>query len=324
MPDSRHTISADLAELTLSATLRKLIPSLSWSGAKKLIVNRHVLVNNVLATNDARRLAINDEVKIFAEPNAPVMQSRSIRMLHIDPDLVVVEKPPHIVTQRPDAEKDLPEEKKLLQPTLDELVAKLLPSVSSSRRNPLYVVHRLDRDTSGLMLFALSVRAREAFIDLFTRHAINRTYHAVCMGKLDREKMFDTHIIRDRGDGLRGSVAGVPPADAKRAITHIKPLEPIGSSYTLIECRLETGRTHQIRIHLAEAGHMLCGEHLYTRPNSTAETVVDHSGAPRQALHSTTLSFDHPITKKHLSFSSPLPGDLATWLNRLRVSSVVI
>ena len=317
MPDVAYPpLPEPLAGLTLSATLRKLDPTLSWSAAKKLITTRRLLVNDTLCTNDARRLAVGDRVTVLAEPFVGP-RVPAIRILHLDPDVIVIEKPPHVVTQRPDQERDLSDEKKALQPTLDELVARLLPG-----RAPLYTVHRLDRDTSGLMLFALSVRAREAFIDLFTRHAINRTYHAVCLGIVDAATTYDTHIVRDRGDGLRGSTRLHPaPLDAKHAVTHVRPLELIQNSYTLLECRLETGRTHQIRIHLAEAGHMLCGEKLYTRPAPAVAPVVDPSGAPRQALHSTTLSFTHPITRRELSFSAPLPRDLSAWLARLRAAS---
>lgn len=332
MPDPTHTIPPALAGQTLSATLRQLDGTLSWSAAKRLITSRRVLVNDTLATNDARRVSDGDRVTILDEPQAPVPREQSVRLLHIDADVVVVEKPARVLSHRSGEEKDFSEERKAQQPTLDELVQRLLPGspvaarVRHGKRRapkpaPLYVVHRLDRDTSGLMLFALSARARDAFIDLFSRHAINRTYHAVCLGKLAGPVKFESDIIRDRGDGLRGSLpAGVTNPQAKHAITHVRPIEYLGNAYTILECRLETGRTHQIRIHLAEAGHMLCGEKLYTRPAAGAAEVPDPSGAPRQALHSTTLAFTHPITKRELSFTSPLPKDLAGWLERLRAS----
>lgn len=334
MSNAAHKVSADLEGETLAAGLRRLGGNLSWSVVKKLIAGRKVLVNGALATNDARRLKTGDELTVLQEPYAQVVREQEIRLLHIDPDLVVVDKPPFIVSQRPDQERNLSEEKKALQPTLDEMVMRLLPSTArrppkptrrgrtirnttTPVRTPVYVVHRLDRDTSGLMLFALSPRAREAFIDLFARHVIERTYHAVCLGHVDGPRTFDTHIIRDRGDGLRGSTLS-PNPDAKRAITHVRPVSYIGSNYTLLECRLETGRTHQIRIHLAEAGHMLCGEKLYTRPTPETDEIVDKSGAPRQALHSKTLAFGHPFTSQKLTFESPLPSDLSTWLERLK------
>jgi 23S rRNA pseudouridine1911/1915/1917 synthase len=166
------------------------------------------------------------------------------------------------------------------------------------------------------MLFALSTRGRDTLIDLFSRHEIRRTYLAVVHGRIDQPRTIDSWLVRDRGDGLRGSAP--PGPDAKQAITHLRPIEHLGDAYTLIECRLETGRTHQIRIHLAEIGHMLCGEKLYVRPRADAPVVEDASGAPRQALHSADLQFTHPITHRAMHVTSPLPLDLARWIDRLR------
>jgi 23S rRNA pseudouridine1911/1915/1917 synthase len=178
------------------------------------------------------------------------------------------------------------------------------------------------------MLFALSARARDALIEQFKAHAVRRVYVAVVHRALRDALTMDTMLVRDRGDGLRGSVPpGVAaPPDAQRAVTHVRPIEQIeggdGSSgsgaYSVVECRLETGRTHQIRIHLAETGHMVCGEKLYVRPRANAEAVVDRSGAPRQALHARQLTLVHPIGGHSLEFESPLPRDLAVWLDRLR------
>ena len=138
-------------------------------------------------------------------------------------------------------------------------------------------------------------------------------------GNLSAPKTITSHLIRDRGDGLRGSSPlGADAPDAQIAITHVRPVEHIGDRYTVVECRLETGRTHQIRIHLAEAGHMLCGEKLYLRPTATAAPIPDPSNAPRQALHSKDLRLKHPLTGQDLHFESPLAPDLARWLEKLR------
>ena len=89
----------------------------------------------------------------------------------------------------------------------------------------------------------------------------------------------------------------------------------------MVECRLQTGRTHQIRIHLSETGHPLCGEKVYTRPKPGDPPIPDRSGAPRQALHSAELEFEHPVTGQPMRFTSPLPKDLAQWLQRLRAGT---
>jgi 23S rRNA pseudouridine1911/1915/1917 synthase len=188
------------------------------------------------------------------------------------------------------------------------------------KRYSVIAVHRLDRDTSGLMIFARTQSIAQSLGKAFKNHRIVRKYHAVVHGH-PAEQTFDSILVRDRGDGHRGS----KPADRgddpteQRAITHIRPIEKIGE-YSLIECQLETGRTHQIRIHLSEAGHLLCGDAIYCR-NREGITTPDKSIAPRQALHSATLAFDHPITSAKLSFKMPWPADLHRWLTQLRAES---
>jgi 23S rRNA pseudouridine1911/1915/1917 synthase len=178
-------------------------------------------------------------------------------------------------------------------------------------------VHRLDRDTSGLMIFALTFAAESALTQLFKTHAIERKYLAVVHGH-PAAQTIETFFVRDRGDGLRGSSPrGKDDPAAQHAVTHVRPLERIGD-YSVVECRLETGRTHQIRIHLAEIGHPLCGEKTYRHSASVPHPPQDRSGAPRQALHSHELSFTHPLTARALHFKSQFPPDLAEWIERVR------
>jgi 23S rRNA pseudouridine1911/1915/1917 synthase len=175
-------------------------------------------------------------------------------------------------------------------------------------------VHRLDRDTSGVMVFARTPEAETHLVQQFKKHSIERRYHAIVYGQVTQESI-ESRIVRDRGDGLRGSTE--IPGEGDRAVTHIKPLEVLGK-YSLIECRLETGRTHQIRIHLSEDGHTLCGETTYVRDRKTGKKIIDKSGAPRLALHAQHLAFDHPLSKHRISFDAPLPRDLQAFLDRLR------
>lgn len=185
------------------------------------------------------------------------------------------------------------------------------------KRFEVVAVHRLDRDTSGLMIFARTPSIGKLLGLAFRKHQVTRKYHAVVHGHPEAQT-FDSVLVRDRGDGKRGT----QPADriedpsAQRAITHIRPVEKIGQ-YSLIECTLETGRTHQIRIHLSEAGHLLCGDAIYNRAADGTRTE-DESDAPRQALHSATLEFEHPISQDKLSFKMPWPADLHRWLKDLR------
>ena len=130
---------------------------------------------------------------------------------------------------------------------------------------------------------------------------------------VDAESSVDAETKIDSESSSGGTQAD--PTE-QRAITHIRPIEKIGP-YSLIECQLETGRTHQIRIHLSEAGHLLCGDPIYCKL-ADGTLVQDQSGAPRQALHSATLSFQHPISEEKLEFKMHWPADLHRWLSSLR------
>jgi 23S rRNA pseudouridine1911/1915/1917 synthase len=174
-------------------------------------------------------------------------------------------------------------------------------------------VHRIDRETSGLMIFARTVDAERLLGLQFRDHSLHRVYLAVALGNVTAQT-FESNLIPDRGDGRRGSTRN--PKLGKRAVTHVKPVERL-EGYTVIECRLETGRTHQIRIHLSEAGHPLCGDKVY-RGRFPGKPIADESGAPRLALHATELGFEHPITGEVLRFVMPLPPDLTIFLSRLR------
>jgi 23S rRNA pseudouridine1911/1915/1917 synthase len=180
---------------------------------------------------------------------------------------------------------------------------------------PVRAVHRLDRDTSGLMVFARTIPAERHLVQQFKAHTIHRSYLAIVHGAPEAQTI-QSQLVRDRGDGRRGSARDPQDKSGQRAVTHIRPLERLGD-YSLIECRLETGRTHQIRIHLSELGHYLCGDKVYCQP-LFQPTRVDKSGAPRLALHAQELGLVHPISGQELHFTMPLPPDLQKFLERLR------
>ncbi|MGE5193627.1 MAG: RluA family pseudouridine synthase, partial [Deltaproteobacteria bacterium] len=178
----------------------------------------------------------------------------------------------------------------------------------------LRAVHRIDRETSGLMIFARTVDAERRLGLQFREHSLHRVYLAVALGDI-REQTFESYLVPDRGDGRRGSTKNRKLG--KRAITHVKPIERL-NGYTVVECRLETGRPNQIRNHLSEAGHPLCGDKVYRGP-FPGKPIPDESGAPRLALHATELGFEHPITGEPLKFVMPLPPDMTRLIDRLRV-----
>jgi 23S rRNA pseudouridine1911/1915/1917 synthase len=173
---------------------------------------------------------------------------------------------------------------------------------------PLHVVHRIDRATSGLLAFAKTKRAELGLAAQLRAHTMERTYICVAHGAVTPGRI-ESYLVPDRGDGLRGSTSHA--GQGKRAVTHVGVRQALRGA-TLCEVRLETGKTHQIRIHLAESGHPLVGETVYIR---------DYRGplieSPRLLLHAATLGFVHPVTGEHVSLSSPLPADFANMVAKL-------
>ncbi len=344
--------------LTLAAALKALRPDTSWGQAKKWIARRQVQVNGNLCLDEARRVTPKDVVKLWDQPLAKPVEVHDLRIAYLDEHLLVVEKPAGITSVRHVQERKISTRRRQLQPTLEELLPPLLAKLQRLRWPPLpplgmnrgrrqpspkggrnkrelpihnakklppelqvIAVHRLDRDTSGLMLFARTRAAEQKLVGMFRRHTVEREYTGVCLGVIEPQTIRSL-IARDRGDGIRGSLAGGtdtpngPPAQA--AVTHVVSSEPLCEGrYSRFRCRLETGRTHQIRIHLSEAGHMLCGERIYNT-DAAGQRIPDASRAPRHALHSDRLCFTHPITGQQLKFEMALPRDLSAWFAQLQ------
>ena len=151
-------------------------------------------------------------------------------------------------------------------------------------------VHRIDNETSGLVVFARTPAAETHLGEQFRAHTVERRYLALVRGEAKPGRI-ESWLVRDRGDGRRGSG---PTGSGQRAVTHVEVLETFATT-SLVACRLETGRTHQVRIHLGEAGTPLCGERVYDRPPH-GRPAADPSGATRIALHAETLGLTHPTT----------------------------
>lgn len=323
-------VAASQNGATLTNALRALLPQTSWSQIKRLVSQRRVQINGNLCVDEGRRVKEGDVIRVSQQAIAAPVTAADVKLVHVDEHVVVIDKPAGVTTLRHPEEREWSDQRKQRQPTLDELVEELLfgqgpkePSSKSlkSRRGPktkpqkIRAVHRLDRDTSGVMVFARTVEAEVDLIRQFKKHTVDRAYIAIAHGQVPVQTI-ESYFVRDRGDGLRGSTSDPNAEGAERAVTHVRPLETL-PGYTVVECRLETGRTHQIRIHLAERGHMLCGEKTYVRPLE-GKAVEDASGATRQALHAAVLGFTHPVTGQRLQFVSPLPKDMTRLLERLR------
>jgi 23S rRNA pseudouridine1911/1915/1917 synthase len=239
-------------------------------------------------------------------PNRPRVENarRRLRILYEDRHAIIVDKPAGMLTQpTPDGEPG----------TLLELAGRYLARTRGSSRHYVGIVQRLDRDTTGAILVVCSPRALRPFQALFRQHAIERQYDAIVEGHIARAReTIELPLIANRGDGRRGVARA--PGKGVRAVTHYEVVERFGNFATHLACRLETGRTHQIRIHLAEIGHPVIGEPVYRARNFPRFEVP----FPRQALHAQALGFVHPMTGQQIRVEAPLPDDMAGLIQSLR------
>ncbi len=296
---------------TVAAVVREQT-GLAWSRARDLCTEGRVTVNGERCLDSALR--VPPGAVVIVDERAPKLRSGALpesAIAFFDRDVVVVDKPAGLlsVAYEP-GDKD----------TLADCTRALLRRMGGRRFEPrVGVVHRLDKDTSGLMVFARTLDAKRILEIQFRAHDIERVYHAIAHGAVAAERV-ETHLITDRGDGIRGSYghfrrprAGIPP-EAKRSVTHVRPIAALAGA-TLVECRLETGRQHQIRIHLSELGHPLVGERVYIR---------DYAGpkieSPRPMLHARVLGFVHPRTGQRMSFEREAPEDFRAMIEALRLA----
>lgn len=312
---------------TLASFLRAKL-NLSWSKAKQIVEKKQVRVAGHPTTDPAQRLKTGNRVEIHGlsditpEKPAKVKKKKALiapeypgpmpRIVYEDDTVVVVNKPAGLTTMRHAEEAaEFGERGKHYLPTT---LADLLPGMLNQPNKPLRAVHRIDRDTSGLVVFARTAKAERELSTQFREHTIERRYLALVRG-LPKPGVCESNLVRDRGDGRRGSSIS-DEVSGQRAITHIKIVEKLGD-FTMVECRLETGRTHQVRIHLGEMGAPLCGERIYDRPIN-GKPVPDASQAGRPMLHAAKLGFRHPDTGEKSSWTCPLAEDMEELLVNLR------
>jgi 23S rRNA pseudouridine1911/1915/1917 synthase len=313
--DGCFTVANGALPERLDRVLRGFRPGLSWRQVRDLVARGKVRVDGAVVTDAGRPVGGGAGIELrtsarsggaatglppgSADPDPGCLDPG--RIVFADPHLVVVDKPAGVDTvpfdgAGFDAANDAG------APALDAQLASRLGA-------RVRIVHRLDRDTTGLLVFARTAEAEGRLAHQFRRHTVHRRYLAIAHGDVAAATI-RTFLADDRGDGLRGSVAD--KGRGKEAITMVEPVEQLRGA-TLVACRPQTGRTHQIRIHLAERGHMLLGERGYVR---------EHQGpalpAPRILLHAAELGFVHPDTGEPLRFSSPMPDDMAAVLARLR------
>lgn len=306
----------DSAAGAVLSVMRKVVDGASWSEVRRLLSTRRVTLNGTLCIDEGRKVLPGEVLQIHVDSLPLPPSDKDVTIRWLDQQLVVVEKPSGMITLRRSNEKIWSYPRRMLQPTLDECVARLVEAKyvrsRSDRDDELFSVHRIDRDTSGLLVFARTEEAQERLIAQFATHDAVRKYLCLVAGEVSDQTM-RTHFIRDRGDGLRGSSAD--GKTGQHAVTHIRSIRRIGD-LSEVECRLETGRTNQIRIHLAELGHPVCGDIKYRGPFGQPE-ITDISGVPRLALHAQELGFVHPLTGESLHFETPWPPDMQRFLKKI-------
>jgi 23S rRNA pseudouridine1911/1915/1917 synthase len=313
------TVTREHSGETLAAVVRSLGAEISWSRARDLCRSGRVWLDGVRETDPARRLAGGERIELRLE--GPALRRGAVppeAIVHLDADVAVVRKPAGLLTVPFDREgkRDRDTLLSLARVAVRRLEAARGPS-SASPNPSLRAVQRLDKDTSGLVVFARNARAQRLLQEQLGEHSVIRRYLAIVHGAAV-DAVYDTLFVADRGDGLKGSwgvfrpTRAAPPEGAKTAVTRVRAVERLAGA-TLVECELETGRQHQIRIHLAEAGHPVVGETVYVR--DWRGPLVE---APRLMLHAAALGFTHPRTGREVCFEDPPPADFTAVLERLR------
>jgi 23S rRNA pseudouridine1911/1915/1917 synthase len=286
------------------------------SQLKRLIEEGQVAINGEVATKASRKLADGDQVVVVVPPPAPARAEAEdipIVVLFEDSHIVAVDKPAGLVVHPAPGHPSGTLVNALLHHAGD------LSGVGGELRPG--IVHRLDRDTSGVMVASKSDAAHNALVSMFAAHTLERRYLAVVAPPpVPAAATIDTLYGRHKTDRKRFSSK---VRDGKRAVTHYRTVERFDGA-ALVECRLETGRTHQIRVHLTDAGSPLLGDRMYGRGRKRAPDLAALSETiGRQALHAAVLAFDHPITGEPLRFETPPPADMQALLAALRANAKV-
>ncbi|MCV2869152.1 RluA family pseudouridine synthase [Defluviimonas sp. WL0002] len=311
--------------------------ALSRSRLAKLLAEGAVRRDGALVDNPKARVAEGEVYEIVLGP-AETVETRAqdipLDVVWEDDDLIVIEKPAGMVVHPAPGSHD-----GTLVNALLHHCANTLSGIGGERRPG--IVHRIDKDTTGLLVVAKSDRAHHGLARQFEKHTVNRRYLAIAYGVPDANDprlhgvkgtnfepggilKITTQLARHKTDRQRQAVLF---QGGRHAVTRVRVLEILGEppAAALVECWLETGRTHQIRVHMAHAGHGLVGDQTYGgRRKLSAKAVGDAASQaaaafPRQALHAATLGFSHPVTGEWLEFESPLPDDMAALLSALRL-----
>ena len=297
----------------LDRALAAAVPTLSRERLKALIRSGAVEAAGKAVRDPATKVRGEEAFRVAVpEPAAALNEPQDIPLTVVfeDEHLLVVDKPAGLVVHPAAGNLD----GTLVNALLHHCAGSLSGIGGVARPG---IVHRIDKDTSGLLVVAKTDVAHEGLARQFAAHSIERRYLAIVSGLLKAsEGIVDAPLARSATN--RKKIAIVEGGRGKRAVTHWRRLNVLKDA-ALVECRLETGRTHQVRVHMASMGHPLIGDPVYGRAGKTHDKLLKELQFHRQALHAVELGFTHPVTKRRLSFSSRMPPDMQELFNRLGV-----
>ena len=270
-------------EALLIEFLMEKMHGISRNRAKALISNRVVLVNNAITTHPLTELKAGQVVQVDRSKRKMAFHSNELDIVYEDPYLLIIDKHPGLLSMSNNSR----------QQTVQSVLNRYLEK--GGGRNTSHLVHRLDRDTSGLMVYAKDVQTQQSLVRGWQELVTDRRYIALVEGELENPRgVVKSWLTEDKRFVTHSS-----PVDngGKFAVTHYNVLAS-SNGYSLVECELETGRKNQIRVHMADLGHPVVGDHKYGSDNDPIR---------RLGLHAYMLCFTHPVTGKHMCFETPVP-----------------
>jgi 23S rRNA pseudouridine1911/1915/1917 synthase len=292
-------VPADCAGLRLDQALARLLPAHSRSRLAQWVREERVILDGCAAIPRAKlRGGESLEVRPMADPGASghLPQDIPLRIVHEDESIIVIDKPPGLVVHPGSGNWD---------GTLLNALLQHEPALADVPRAG--IVHRLDKDTSGLLVVAKTLTAQTDLVRQLQARTVKREYAAIAHGRVVRDGTIEAPIGRHPVSRTRMAVV----SRGKPAVTHYRVVERYAHA-TLLECRLETGRTHQIRVHLASITHPLLGDPVYGKRSVRPELAFH-----RQALHAQKLGLIHPASREPMSWAAPIPEDLRTLMATL-------
>lgn len=300
-------IPMNYAGQRLDQALAKLLPDWSRSRLQSWMAEERILLNNQ-PTTPKQKVWGNEQIHIAPDYSSAeseyTAEAIDIDIMYEDETIIVINKPAGLVVHPGNGN---------WQGTLLNALLHHTPTLSHVPRAG--IVHRLDKDTSGLLVVAKTLEAQTSLVRQLQAHTVQRTYLAIVHGHITQSGQVEAPIGRHRVNRTKMAVT----EKGKWAQTHYQPIEYLNGC-TLTECRLETGRTHQIRVHMHHIGFPLVGDPTYGgKPkNVTSETIKHLTNFPRQALHAKKLALTHPGNQKAMTWETPLASDMADLLAQLK------